>query len=83
LACQQFDKDRWRFVKMRSRLKQVRISAGYTQQQLAVKIGVAQQTISKYETEIITPSHFKIMRTYEKLFGVQAEELFPDVFLNS
>ncbi len=68
---------------MRSRLKQLRISAGYTQQQIAVIIGVSQQTISKYESEIITPGQFKTIRAYEKLFGVQAEELFPDVFLNS
>ncbi len=65
---------------MRSRLKEARIAAGYTQLQTAVIIGVSQQTISKYESMTITPGHFRIIREYEKLFGVQAEELFPDVF---
>ena len=68
---------------MRSRLKQARISAGYTQYQTAVIIGVSQQTISKYEKEMITPGQFKTIRELERLFSVQAEELFPDVFLNS
>ena len=64
----------------RKRLKLERQLAGLTQTQVAVKIGVSQQTISKYESNVITPSQFKTIREYEKLFGVQAEELFPDVF---
>lgn len=68
---------------MRTRLKRERQLAGLTQQQLAIRIGVSQQTISKYESEIITPGQFKTIRELEKFFSVAAEELFPDVFLNS
>lgn len=65
---------------MRYRLKQARIKSGYTQKQVAVRLGISQQSVSKYETEKITPLHFKTIRKYEQLLGVQAEELFPDVF---
>lgn len=68
---------------MRSRLKRERQLAGFTQAEIAEKLGVSQQTISKYESEVITPGQFKTIRAFEQLFGVQAEELFPDVFLNS
>lgn len=68
---------------MRNALKEARIKAGYTQQQLAIRLGVSQQTISKYEQEKITPQHFKQLREYEKLLGVQAEQLFPDIFKNN
>lgn len=65
---------------MRSRLKEARKSAGYTQQQIAVLLGVSQQTVSKHETAVITPSHFRLIREYERVLGVEAETLFPDVF---
>ncbi len=65
---------------MRAQLKEARIQAGYTQKQLALVLGVSQQTVSKYETEAITPSHFKIIRDFERVLGVEAEALFPDIF---
>lgn len=68
---------------MRKVLKEARIRAGYTQQQIAVRLGTSQQTISKYERAIITPQHFRQLREYEQLLGVGAEQLFPDVFKKS
>lgn len=65
---------------MRSQLKRARVSAGYTQEELAGFLGLSQQTISKYEKAVTTPSHFKIIRDCERLLGVRAEQLFPDVF---
>lgn len=65
---------------MRTRLKDARIQAGYTQRQLALILGVSQQTVSKYETETIAPSQFKTMREFERVLGVEAEALFPDIF---
>lgn len=65
---------------MRSVLKQARKSAGYTQLQMAVVLGVSQQTVSKYEKAVIAPSHFRIIRDCERLLGVRAEQLFPDIF---
>ena len=68
---------------MRSRLKDARVHAGYTQKQLALILGVSQQTVSKYETEAITPSHFRTIREYERVLGVEAEALFPDIFIEN
>lgn len=65
---------------MRSQLKEARIKAGYTQQQIAVLLGVSQQTVSKHESATSVPSHFRIIRDYESLLGVPAEKLFPDIF---
>lgn len=65
---------------MRSQLKKARKNAGYTQQQIAVILGVTQQTVSKHESAAITPNHFRLIREYERVLGVEAEVLFPDVF---
>ena len=65
---------------MRTRLRRERQLAGFTQLQIALKIGISQQTVSKHEHGIITPSEFKLIRQYEQILGVSAEELFPDVF---
>lgn len=65
---------------MRSQLKAARIKAGFTQHQLAIRLGVSQQTVSKYEAEIITPGHFKTIRDFERVLGVEAKTLFPDIF---
>ena len=65
---------------MRTRLKQERQLAGLTQAQLAKQIGVSQQTISKHETGKLTPQHFSIIRQYERVLGVPARALFPDIF---
>ena len=65
---------------IRARLKRERQLAGMTQSELAAIVGVSQQTISKHEQGKITPAHFKIIRKYEIALGVNAVELFPDVF---
>ena len=66
---------------MRVRLKQERQLAGLSQAQLAHLIGISQQTISKHEHGKITPGHFTIIRQYERVLGVSAKDLFPDIFL--
>lgn len=38
------------------RLKAARLEAGYTQEQVAIKIGIKQNTISKYETGNLEPN---------------------------
>lgn len=65
---------------MRVTLKEARKSAGYTQGQMAVILGVSQQTVSKYEKAVINPGHFRIIRDCERVLGVRAEHLFPDIF---
>lgn len=66
---------------MRDRLKRERQLAGLTQAQLAEKVGICQQTVSKHEKGKITPGHFSLIRQYEQALGVSAEYLFPDIFL--
>ena len=74
--------DNWRaMIMMRERLKQERQLAGLTQSQLAHLIGISQQTLSKHEHGKRTPQHFSLIRQYERVLGVSAEELFPDIFL--
>ena len=65
---------------MRVMLKKARKRAGYTQLQMAIILGVSQQTVSKYEKAVIKPSHFRIIRDCERVLGVRAEHLFPDIF---
>ena len=65
----------------RERLKRERQLAGLTQAQLACKVGISQQTMSKHEHGKLTPAHFSVIRQYERILGVSAKELFPDVFL--
>lgn len=66
---------------MRERLRRERRAAGLTQAQLAARVGICQQTLSKHELGIITPLHFDLIRQYEIELGVSASELFPDVFI--
>ncbi len=66
---------------MRPRLKEARIRAGYTQLEVAHILGISQQCVAKHELGRTTPMEFKTMRGYEQLLGVDARQLFPDVFL--
>lgn len=68
---------------MRKTLRKARKDAGYTQLQLSILIGCGQQCIAKHELGITTPNHFSIIREYEQVLRCPAEELFPDIFLNS
>lgn len=65
---------------MRDRLRRERRAAGLTQAQLAARVGICQQTLSKHEHGLITPGHFDLIRQYESELGVSARDLFPDVF---
>lgn len=66
---------------MISRLKQIREHAGFTQEQLAEKVGVARQTILFLEKGQYNPSlrlAFKISKTLnvsiDKIFSFKDEE---------
>ena len=67
---------------MRDTLRQHRVAAGMTQAQLAARLGITQQTLSKHETGIRSPAHFKIIRGYERELGQPARALFPDIFID-
>jgi transcriptional regulator with XRE-family HTH domain len=65
---------------MRKTLRTARQKAGYSQARLATKIGITQQALSKHELSLTAPGHFTLIRMYENLLGVPAEDLFPDIF---
>lgn len=62
---------------MRSRLKEVREARGWSQGELARRLGVSRQTINAVETDKYDPSLPLALRM-AKLFGVAVPELFID-----
>lgn len=70
-------------MKIRTALKVARIEANLTQNKLASKVGVTQQTIAKWELGITTPNHFKHLRALELTLNKPAALLFPDIFMNT
>ena len=62
---------------MKNRLKEVREAKGWSQGELARRLGVSRQTINAVETDKYDPSLPLALRT-AKLFGVAVPELFVD-----
>lgn len=58
-----------------NKIKQLRLKAGLTQEQLASKIGVSAQSISKWETESTMPD-ITLLPLLSSEFGVTIDELF-------
>lgn len=67
---------------MRAALREGRVKAGLTQAELAARLGITQQTLSKHETGIRSPAHFRVIRGYERELGQPARALFPDIFID-
>lgn len=65
---------------IRMNLRIARIKNDMSQKELAIKIGVSQQTVAKWERGATTPSEFKTIRTLANELDTPAECLFPDVF---
>ena len=64
----------------RMKLRLARIENGLSQKELAIKIGVSQQTIAKWEKGITTPSQFSQIRQISKELDTQPKKIFPDIF---
>jgi putative transcriptional regulator len=62
---------------LRSRLKEVREGRGWSQGELARRLGVSRQTINAVETDKYDPSLPLALRM-AKLFGMAVPELFID-----
>lgn len=62
---------------MKNRLKKVREAKGWSQGELARRLGVSRQTINAVETDKYDPSLPLALRM-AKLFGVAVPELFVD-----
>ncbi len=65
---------------VRMNLRIARIQNRLSQKELALKIGVSQQTVAKWERGATTPAEFKTIRTLANELDTPAERLFPDVF---
>ncbi len=56
------------------RLKELRVSFGYTQQNMAEKLGIKQQSYTRYETNIGEPS-LSTLVSLCRIFDVSADYL--------
>lgn len=62
-------------MQLASKIKQLRTKCGYTQDELARKIGVSAQAVSKWENQITTPD-IALLPILSEVFGVTIDELF-------
>ncbi len=62
---------------MENRLKELREAAGYSQGELARRLGVSRQTINAVETDKYDPSLPLALRL-ARLFGVAVPDIFID-----
>lgn len=62
-------------MQLANKIRQLRIKCGYTQDQLASKIGVSSQAVSKWENQITTPD-ISLLPILSEAFGVTIDELF-------
>ena len=58
-----------------TKIKQLRYKSGLTQEQLATKLGISAQSISKWETAVTMPD-ISLLPTLAGEFGVTIDELF-------
>jgi transcriptional regulator with XRE-family HTH domain len=58
-----------------NKIKILRKKAGFTQEQLASKLGISAQSISKWENEISMPD-IMLLPDIAEIFGVSIDELF-------
>lgn len=62
-------------MKIGYKIRQMRNSAGMTQEQLATSLGVSAQSVSKWENEISMPD-ITLLPDIAEAFGVSIDELF-------
>lgn len=62
-------------MKIGNKIRQIRIKAALTQEQLASKLGVSAQSVSKWENEISMPD-ITLLPDIAEIFGVSIDELF-------
>lgn len=62
---------------MKNKLKEYRTERGWSQGELALRLGVSRQTINAVETDKYDPSLPLALRM-AKLFGIGVDEIFID-----
>ena len=65
-------------IEIANRLVKLRKEKGLSQEDLAAKIGISRQAVSKWETGASDPSTSNLL-TLAKLFNTTAEELLREV----
>jgi transcriptional regulator with XRE-family HTH domain len=63
------------FMKINEKIKSLRLKSGMTQEQLANRIGVSAQSISKWENGISMPD-ISLLPFIAEVFGVSIDDLF-------
>jgi putative transcriptional regulator len=58
-----------------NRVKELRITRGWTQEQLAEAVGVSRQSINSIERDRYVPS-LALALTFAKVFGCSTEQIF-------
>ena len=62
-------------MKIGNKIRQMRIKSGLTQEQLALKLGISGQSVSKWENEITMPD-ITLLPDIAEAFGISIDELF-------
>ena len=62
-------------MQLANKIKQLRTKCGYTQDELANKIGVSPQAVSKWENDVTTPD-ISLLPILSETFGVTIDDLF-------
>jgi putative transcriptional regulator len=62
-------------AKVRSRVKELRIARGWTQQQLADAVGVSRQSINSIERDRYVPS-LELALTFATVFECSTDDIF-------
>jgi putative transcriptional regulator len=60
---------------IRNRVKELRTSRGWTQQQLAEAVGVSRQSINSIERDRYVPSLLLALE-FSRVFGISTDEIF-------
>ena len=58
-----------------NKIKQLRLKAGLTQEQLAMNLGISAQSVSKWETAVTMPD-ISLLPLLSSLLGVTIDEIF-------
>ena len=64
-------------IEIANRLVQLRKQHGYSQEELAAKLGLSRQAVSKWESGASDPSTSNLL-ALARLYGVSAEELLRE-----
>ena len=62
-------------MELGKKIRQLRRKAGFTQEQLAEKLGIGAQSVSKWENTVAMPD-ISLLPTLAEVFGVTIDDMF-------